>query len=79
MLRGCQGDLLEFVGGRDGGVEEAQSEGALDEGFKAVEFVVDGRVLAELDEVGGAEVAGDGEGAHGEAEAGEEVEEGGES
>ncbi|MCZ7634305.1 MAG: hypothetical protein M5U20_12610 [Phycisphaerales bacterium] len=79
VLLGCEGELLEFVHGGDGGVEESEFERAFQRGFEAVERVVNAGVFDEVEEVGRAEVAGDGEGANGEAEAGEEVEEGGET
>ncbi|MCW5777768.1 MAG: hypothetical protein KIS87_15130, partial [Phycisphaeraceae bacterium] len=75
-MLGGEGDLLEFVGGGDGGVEEAEFEGALEGLLEAIEFVFDVGIFDEVEEVGCAEVAGDGELSEGEAEAGEEVEEG---
>lgn len=76
MLGRGDGDVLEFVGGGDGGIEEPKPERALKGGFEAVELVGDGAVLDEVEGLGCAQVAGDGEGTEGEAETGEEVQEG---
>ncbi|MCW5775238.1 MAG: hypothetical protein KIS87_02155 [Phycisphaeraceae bacterium] len=63
VLLGGEGEFLEFVGGGDGGVKETQPERALEDDFEAGEFVVDAGAFEEVEEVGCAEVAGDGESA----------------